>query len=130
MMSFNYWYNEVADMPTLVNGEWVDLETGIPFIITRERIAAAKKAAKDEKETAALLRQLRGIAKTEAMNKRDRLLNSQNIALSRATHPAAIAALQSAVDMLAALTEKSTKGTFEAAFFESSDASRTCNKVK
>lgn len=29
-MNFQEWYNE-ADMPTKVKGEWVDLETGLPF---------------------------------------------------------------------------------------------------
>lgn len=29
-MTFEEWYND-ADMHTKINGEWVDLETGIPF---------------------------------------------------------------------------------------------------
>ena len=29
--SFDEWYNEIADMPTKVDGEWVDLETGLPW---------------------------------------------------------------------------------------------------
>ena len=31
MVSFSQWYNEEADIPQLIDGEWVDLETGIPF---------------------------------------------------------------------------------------------------
>lgn len=29
MVSFSQWYNEEADIPDLIDGEWVDLETGI-----------------------------------------------------------------------------------------------------
>lgn len=36
-MNFEEWKSE-ADMPRFVNGEWVDLETGIPFK-SRARIA-------------------------------------------------------------------------------------------
>lgn len=133
MVSFNFWYNniaDIADIPAIVGGEWVDIETGIAFTTARNSAAAAKNVAVDAKEAAALLRPLRGNAKAEAMAKRDRLLPSQMIALSRATHPAAKAALESAVSMLSALTEKSSKGDFEAAFAENSEASRICNKIK
>lgn len=44
---FNFWYNEIADMPTKdENGEWYDLETGLPFI-ERE---IKKKTLEDIKE--------------------------------------------------------------------------------
>lgn len=29
--NFIFWKNEIADMPTLQNGKWVDLETGLEF---------------------------------------------------------------------------------------------------
>lgn len=31
IQNFNVWKNEIADMPERVNGEWVDLETGIAY---------------------------------------------------------------------------------------------------
>jgi hypothetical protein len=46
-MSFKQWYED-ADMPTLQNGVWVDLETGIPYAESRAqrapRVALSDKA--------------------------------------------------------------------------------------
>jgi hypothetical protein len=43
-MSFKQWYED-ADMPSLQNGRWVDLETGIPYAATAQtRITLSAKA--------------------------------------------------------------------------------------
>ena len=47
-MNFKTWYHDIADMPELVNGQWVDLETGIAF-------AAAQPTAKRAAKPAALV---------------------------------------------------------------------------
>jgi hypothetical protein len=43
MINFNYWHNEIADMPAQENGEWVDLETGHTY---KDWLASTQKSSK------------------------------------------------------------------------------------
>lgn len=56
--NFNYWYNEIADIPEYVNGEWVDLETGLPFLQKRTfaKVNKSEIELKYAKSTAASLK--------------------------------------------------------------------------
>ena len=70
--NFNYWYNEIADMPELVNGFWVDLETGLPFkSIKQGKKAAVEKHPDSKLKLSALL------------SKAERLVKSQEYAVNK-----------------------------------------------
>lgn len=71
-MSFNDWYNE-ADMPSKVDGVWVDLETGLPYA---EPDATAKpyqsfSASADVKGYRAFAKQFGGKALTGTAKQKD-----------------------------------------------------------
>ena len=51
MTHFEYWLNEVADMPVYKDGKWYDLETGIEYKPERKNMSAnAINARKEAKE--------------------------------------------------------------------------------
>lgn len=46
-VSLEYWKREIADMPAFVNGEWVDLETGLAYAESKE--IEVKRTATEQK---------------------------------------------------------------------------------
>lgn len=46
-VSLEYWKREIADMPAFVNGEWVDLETGLAYAESKE--IEVKRTAAEQK---------------------------------------------------------------------------------
>jgi len=77
-ISFNEWYNEIADMPEKVDGEWVDLETGLPY---EEKDIKIKQVKTDD--------HLREIESkkwklSDLKNRCERFVNSEKISIERA----------------------------------------------
>lgn len=52
---FQRWYND-ADMPEKVNGQWVDLETGIPYRSEVQRTPAERRGAQQQNHGDAIVR--------------------------------------------------------------------------
>lgn len=73
-MNLSYWKEHIADMPTLVDGEWVDMETGMPFKMYTKDAPKSKKSqyhldkAVQTRQTAKALgaKALKGTAKQKA----------------------------------------------------------------
>lgn len=130
-MNFQTWYHDIADMPELVNGQWVDLETGIPFSAMTQPAAkrAAKPAAlvingKPAKVADGVAYAQRNAAnQVRAMDRvRERNASSVNLAAYLLAAEAAISAAQ-------ALTEKSKKADIAAAIRLNQAASRAANAL-
>jgi len=69
-MEFNHWYNEVADIPEKdENGNWVDLETGIPF--SSKSATVRKIVSEDVKEIRSDIKKLGGKILTGSMKQKE-----------------------------------------------------------
>lgn len=127
-MNFNAWYQE-ADMPEIVNGQWVDLETGIPF--------SAWQPTKKTRKPAALEINGKPAKVAEGLAYVARLAANQAKAIARAMErnaesqnlSAYVIAAQSAVDSAKALSEKSKKAEIAAAIKLNQAASRISNTL-
>lgn len=129
MNNFSYWYNEIADMPTLVDGRWVDLETGIPF-------GGHQKQPKKEKPVPVL--EINGKAATIAagLEYAERLLDGQKYAMNKfSAYPqseardAYLVAGAAAIESLCKLNKKSKKAEIAAAIKLNQAASRAQNAI-
>lgn len=129
-MNFSYWYNEIADMPTLVDGQWVDLETGIPFS------AAVPRAAKKPRQAPVLEIHGKPAKIAEGLAYCAHLLSGQQYAMRKysaypqsAARDAYLVAGQAAIDVLQSLNEKSKKKQIADAIKLNQAASRAQNEI-
>ena len=128
-MNFSQWYNE-ADMPEIVNGQWVDLETGIPFAEWQPAKRAAHKPA-------ALEINGKPAKVAEGLAYVARLAENQAKAIDRATArnadsanlAAYLVAAKAAIDAAATLSSKSKKAEISAAIRLNQAASRVSNTL-
>lgn len=125
-MNFKAWYAE-ADMPQIVNGQWVDLETGIPFSAWQPTNKAAKpvvleingKPAKVADGVAYVSRLAANQAKAMA-RAIERNAGSENL-------DAYLIAASAAISSAKLLSEKSKKAEIAAAIRLNQAASRISN---
>jgi hypothetical protein len=61
--SFEYWKNEIADMPSVQDGKWVDLETGLTYADYFEAVTKKELAQKREHAKKIGLKALKGSQK-------------------------------------------------------------------
>lgn len=128
-MNFSQWYNE-ADMPEIVNGEWIDLETGIPFSDWQPTKRAALKPValdingKPAKVAEGLAYVTRLAANQEKAMERSRVRNAESPNLG-----AYLVAAQAAVEAAATLSSKSKKSDIAAAIRLNQAASRVSNTL-
>ncbi len=128
-MNFSEWYNE-ADMPEIVNGQWVDLETGIPF-------SAWQPAKRTARKSAALEINGKPAKVAEGLAYVARLASNQ----AKAMEPAAVrnaksvnlaaylVAANAAIEAAALLSGKSKKAEIAAAILLNQAASRVSNTL-
>lgn len=128
-MNFSEWYNE-ADMPEIVNGQWVDLETGIPF-------SAWQPAKRTARKSAALEINGKPAKVAEGLAYVARLAANQEKAMERATTRNAdsanlvayLVAAKVAIDAAATLSSKSKKAEIAAVIRLNQVASRVFNTL-
>ena len=128
-MNFSEWYNE-ADMPEIVNGQWVDLETGIPF-------SAWQPAKRTARKSTALEINGKPAKVAEGLAYVARLAANQEKAMERATTrnadsanlAAYLVAAKAAIDAAATLSSKSKKAEIAAAIRLNQAASRVSNTL-
>lgn len=128
-MNFSEWYNE-ADMPEIVNGEWIDMETGIPF-------SAWQPAKRTAHKPAALEINGKPAKVAEGLAYVARLAANQAKAMERATSrnggspnlTAYLVAAKAAIDAAARLSSKSKKAEIAAAIRLNQAASRVSNTL-
>jgi hypothetical protein len=130
MSNFKTWYNEIADMPELVNGRWVDLETGIPF--SAEIAPVAKKA----RTAPALVINGKPAKIAEGLIYAARLLSGQKAAVAKFaafpqsdTRDAYLIAAEAAISAINELSEKSKKAAIAQAIKLNQHASRAQNAI-
>lgn len=130
-MNFLTWYNEVADMPELVGGRWVDLETGIPY-----GDAAAMAAKKRPAPAPALIIAGKPATVAAGLEYARRLVKGQAGALEKAralpqsaARDAYIIAASAAISAISALTDKPKKAAIAAAIRLNQAASRASNEL-
>lgn len=130
-MNFQTWYHDIADMPELVNGQWVDLETGIAFA------AAAQPTAKRTAKPAALVingkpaKVVEGVAYAQrnAANQARAMDRAREHNVSSVNLAAYLLAAEAAISAAQALTEKSKKADIAAAIRMNQAASRAANAL-
>ncbi|MBK7543265.1 MAG: hypothetical protein IPN66_06205 [Candidatus Competibacteraceae bacterium] len=129
-MDFQKWFNE-ADMPEVVNGEWVDLETGIAF---SEWNAPAKKR---ERKPPTLEINGRPATAAAGLEYAKRLVKGQAVGIERARDreqtpavTAYILAAEAAISAIGALTDGSKKVDIAAAIRLNQAASREANATR
>lgn len=128
-MNFSKWYNE-ADMPEIVNGEWVDIETGIPF-------SALQPAKRTAHKPAALEINGKPAKVAEGLAYAARLAANQAKAMERAATrnadsanlAAYLVAARAAIEAAATLSSKSKKAEIAAAIRINQAASRVSNTL-
>lgn len=128
-MNFSEWYNE-ADMPEIVNGQWVDLETGITF-------STCQPAKRTARKSAALEINGKPAKVAEGLAYVARLAANQEKAMERATTrnadsanlAAYLVAAKAAIDAAATLSSKSKKAEIAAAIRLNQAASRVSNTL-
>ena len=131
-MNFNEWYQE-ADMPEIVNGEWVDLEDGIPFSAWQPTATKVRKSVK----SVALEINGKPAKVAEGLAYVARLAANQAKAIERAVVrnaesknlSAYLLAAKAAIDSARALNEKSKKVEIAAAIRLNQAASRIHNQL-
>lgn len=128
-MNFSEWYNE-ADMPEIVNGQWVDLETGIPFSAWQPAKRTARKSAaleingKPAKVAEGLAYVARLAANQEKAMERATTRNADSVNLA-----AYLVAAKVAIDAAATLSSKSKKAEIAAVIRLNQVASRVFNTL-
>lgn len=128
-MNFSEWYNE-ADMPEIVNGQWVDLETGIPFSAWQPAKRTARKSAaleingKPAKVAEGLAYVARLVANQEKAMERATTRNADSVNLA-----AYLVAAKVAIDAAATLSSKSKKVEIAAVIRLNQVASRVFNTL-
>lgn len=126
-MNFQEWYSD-ADMPELVDGHWVDLETGIPFSAwTPVKKAARKPPVLEINGKAAKVAEGLAYVSRLALNQskaidRAKVQKSESLNLS-----AYLIAANAAVEAAKTLNEKSKKAEIAAAIKLNQAASRISN---
>lgn len=128
-MNFSQWYNE-ADMPEIVNGEWIDMETGIPF-------SAWQPAKRTAHKPAALEINGKPANVAEGLTYVARLASNQAKAMERAAVrnaksvnlAAYLVAANAAIEAAALLSGKSKKAEIAAAIRLNQAASRISNAL-
>ena len=130
-MDFNYWKNEIADMPTKGENGWFDLETGISYADYCKPSAKAPKAEKPEAfklngKVATRPQMLAHAAKLAGNQQYD--INKAASFPDSAAKADYLAAAHAAVEAIAALTATSKKAAIEAAINLNADASRSSNR--
>jgi hypothetical protein len=130
-MNFQEWYNNEADMPALVNGEWVDLETGIPFSAWAPDKAAKQKKAYVLEINGRPAKASDGIAYARrlAVNQSRATAKFANSAESTAIKAYLVAA-EAAVTAINALSDKAKKAEIAAAIRLNQAASRAANEIR
>lgn len=128
-MNFSQWYNE-ADMPEIVNGQWVDLETGIPFSAWQPAKRTARKSAaleingKPAKVAEGLAYVARLASNQAKAMERAAVRNAKSVNLA-----AYLVAANAAIEAAALLSGKSKKAEIAAAILLNQAASRVSNTL-
>jgi hypothetical protein len=128
-MNFNEWFDQ-ADMPEIVNGEWIDMETGIPF-------SAWQPAKRATRKPVALEINGKPAKVAEGLAYVARLASNQAKAMERATVrnaespnlAAYLVAANAAIEAVATLSSKSKKAEIAAAIRLNQAASRVSNTL-
>ena len=128
-MNFSQWYNE-ADMPEIVNGEWIDMETGISFSDWQPAKRTARKPVdleingKPAKVAEGLAYVARLAANQAKAMERAPVRNAESPNLA-----AYLVAAQAAIEAAATLSSNAKKAEIAAAIRLNQAASRISNKL-